>query len=163
MAVSTILGLCEGFDATNFGAGEVLLAEGTRTGMLYILIDGAVEIRKGDFQIDVVSEPGAFFGEVSALLNISHMATVRTLHPSRVYRIEHAVEFLNSYPMIAMEVARLLAQRLNGVTNYLVDLKNQFEDQKGHLGMVDEVLQTLLHQQRETFTPGSARDPDPSI
>jgi len=140
-----------------------LLAEGTRTGALYILVEGAVEILKGDFQIDVVSEPGAFFGEVSALLDIPHMATVRTLQPSRVYRIEHAVEFLNNYPMIAMEVARLLAQRLNGVTNYLVDLKNQFVDHKGHLGMVDEVLETLIHQQREPFIPGSDRDPDKSI
>ena len=161
--MNTILDLCDGLKPTYFEAGGVLLAEGTKTGRLYILIDGSVEILKGDFQIDVVSEPGAFFGEVSALLDIPHMATVRALHPSRVYRIEYAVEFLNNYPMIAMEVARLLAQRLNGVTNYLVDLKNQFEDQKGHLGMVDEVLESLVHQQREHFKPGSVRDPDPSI
>jgi CRP/FNR family transcriptional regulator, cyclic AMP receptor protein len=161
--VSTILDLCDGLPATSFKKGDVLLAEGTHTGMLYILVDGAVEILKGDFQIDVVSEPGALFGEVSALLDIPHMATVRILNPSRVYRIEHAVEFLNNYPMVALEVARLLAQRLNGVTNYLVDLKNQFEDQKGHLGMVDEVLETLLHQQRDKFVPGSDRDPDTSI
>jgi CRP-like cAMP-binding protein len=158
-----ILDLCDGLEATSFPAGGILLAEGTQTGVLYILIAGAVEVLKGDFQIDVVSEPGSFFGEVSALLDIPHMATVRTLQPSRVYRIERAVEFLNNYPMIAMEVARLLAQRLNGVTNYLVDLKHQFEDQKGHLGMVDEVLETLVHQQREQFIPGSDRDPDKSI
>jgi len=158
-----ILDLCDGLKETNLEAGAVLLAEGTRTGALYILVEGTVEILKGDFQIDIVSEPGAFFGEVSALLDIPHMATVRTLHRSRVYRIEHAVEFLNNYPMIALEVARLLAQRLNGVTNYLVDLKQQFVDQKGHLGMVDEVLETLLHQQREPFKPGSDRDPDKSI
>ena len=161
--MNTVLGLCDGLKETKFEIGEVLLAEGTRTGMLYILIEGAVEILKGDFQIDVVSEPGAFFGEVSALLDIPHMATVRTLQPSRIYKIEHAITFLDSYPKVAMEVARLLAQRLKGVTNYLVDLKNQFEDQKGHLGMVDEVLEALTHQQRENFVLGSARDPDTSI
>lgn len=161
--MSKILGLCDGLEATNFPAGGVLLAEGTRTGVLYILIEGSVEILKGDFQIDVVSQPGAFFGEVSALLDIPHMATVRTVQPTRAYRIEHAVQFFNNYPMIALEVARLLAQRLNGVTNYLVDLKHQFEDQKGHLGMVDEVLETIVHQQRDHFKPGSHRDPDPSI
>ncbi len=140
-----------------------MLAEGTQTGMLYILVDGAVEILKGDFQIDVVSEPGALFGEVSALLDIPHMATVRVLNPSRVYKIDQAVDFLNNYPMVALEVARLLAQRLNGVTNYLVDLKKQFEGEKGHLGIMDEVLETLLHQQRGKFVPGSDRDPDTSI
>ena len=163
MNADTILGLCNGLEAKNFKTGEVLLSEGAHSGLLYILIDGAVEILKGDFQIDVVSDPGAIFGEVSALLDIPHMATVRALHPSRVYRIEHAVEFLNNYPMIALEIARLLAQRLNGVTNYLVDLKRQFEDQKGHLGMVDEVLESLVHQQRANFIPGSVRDPDPAI
>jgi len=161
--MKTILDLCDGLEPATFETGQVLLAEGSRTGMLYILVEGAVEILKGDFQIDVVSGPGAFFGEVSALLDIPHMATVRTLHPSRVYKIENAVEFFGSYPAVGLEVARLLAQRLTGVTNYLVDLKSQFEDQKNHLGMVDEVLETLVHQQREHFIPGSDRDPDPSI
>jgi len=161
--VSTILDLCDGLRATDYRKGDVLLAEGTQTGMLYILVDGTVEILKGDFQIDVVSTPGALFGEVSALLDIPHMATVRVLNTSRVYKIEHAVAFLNNYPMVAMEVARLLAQRLNGVTNYLVDLKNQFQEEKGHLGMVDEVLETLLNQQRDKFVPGSKRDPDTRI
>ena len=161
--MSSILDLCDGLAVTRFDTGGVLLSEGTHTGMLFILVDGAIEILKGDFQIDVVSEPGSLFGEVSALLDIPHMATVRALQPSRVYKIGNAVEFLNNYPMVALEVARLLAHRLNGVTNYLVDLKNQFVDQKGHLGMVDEVLEALLHQQRDKFVPGSDRDPDTSI
>ena len=29
----------------------------------------------------------------------------------------------------------------------------------GLLGMVDEVLETLVHQQPQRFTPGSDRDP----
>jgi CRP/FNR family cyclic AMP-dependent transcriptional regulator len=149
--MNKILGLCDGLDETTFEAGRVLLAEGTRTGALYILIEGTVEIVKGDFQIDVVSEPGAFFGEVSALLDIPHMATVRTLSRSRLYRIEHAVQFLNNYPMIALEVARLLAQRLNGVTNYLVNLKDRFGDQKA--------LEIMIHQQRSRFIAGPDRDP----
>ena len=161
--MNSILSVCEGLPEASFEAGNVLLAEGGRTGILYVLIDGDVEILKGDFQVDTVSEGGAIFGEVSALLDIPHMATVRALTPLRAYRVEGAADFLNSHPTIALEVARLLAQRLNGVTNYLMDLKHQFEDQENHLGMVDEVLETLVHQQRSSFIPGSERDPDPSI
>jgi CRP/FNR family cyclic AMP-dependent transcriptional regulator len=148
--MNKILGLCDGLEETTFETGRVLLAEGTLTGVLYILIEGTVEIVKDDFQIDVVSEPGAFFGEVSALLDVPHMATVRALSRSRVYRIENAVQFLNNYPMIALEVARLLAQRLKGVTNYLVNLKDRFGDQKA--------LEIMIHQQRSRFIAGSDRE-----
>ncbi|MEO8482421.1 MAG: cyclic nucleotide-binding domain-containing protein [Acidobacteriota bacterium] len=161
--MGTILGLCRSLDETAFAAGETLLAEGGSTGLLYVLIEGEVEILKGDFRVDTVAEPGAIFGEISALIGIPHMATVRAIAPTRVYRVERAVEFFAESPEVALEVARLLAARLNSVTNYLVDVKRQFEGHQGHLGIVDEVLETIVHQQRQPFTPGSNRIPDPEM
>jgi CRP-like cAMP-binding protein len=159
----TILSFCPGLPEKTFSPGEVLLAEGGRERILYILIDGEVEVLKGDFQVNTVSEPGAIFGEISVLLDIPHMATVKTLTPARAYVVERAGEFLQSHTDIAYQLARLLAQRLHGVTTYLVDLKSQFEDREDHLGMVDEVLETLVHQQAEECTPGSDRDPNTTI
>ena len=40
-----------------------------------------------------------------------------------------------------------LCLRLFNLNQYLVDLKSQFEGHD-HLGMVDEVLETLMNQQR---------------
>jgi hypothetical protein len=77
---------------------------------------------------------------MSALLDMPHMA------------------FLESNKEVAFLLAQLLA--LHGVTTYLADLKAQFEDQENHLSMVDEILETLVHDQRREFTPGSDRDPD---
>ena len=159
----TILSFCQGLPEKTFGPGEVLLAERGREGILYILIAGQVEVLKGDFQINTVSEPGAIFGELSILLDIPHTATVRTLSPSRAYVVERAGEFLQSHTDISYQLAKLLAQRLHGITTYLVDLKSQFEGQQDHLGMVDEVLETLIHQQAEECTPGSERDPNTTI
>ena len=158
-----ILNFCQGLPEKTFGPDEVLLAEGKREGILYILIEGEVEVLKGDFQINTVSEPGALFGEMSVLLDIPHMATVKTLRQSRVYVVELANEFLRSHTDISYQLATLLAQRLHGITTYLIDLKRQFEDQQDHLGMVDEVLETLIHQQAEECTPGSDRDPSSTI
>src|SRR5215510_5360179 len=93
----TILSFCQGLPEKTFGPDEVLLAEGGREGVLYILIEGRVEVLKGDFQINTVSEPGAIFGELSILLGISHTATVKTLAPSQVYVVERAGEFLQSH------------------------------------------------------------------
>ena len=159
----TILSFCQNLPETTFGPGEVLLAEKDRAGVLYILIEGEVEVLKEDFQISTVSEPGAIFGEISVLLDIPHTATVKALMTSRMYIVQRANEFLQSQPDITYQLARLLAQRLHGITTYLADLKRQFEDQGSHLGMVDVVLETLVHQQDEECTPGSDRDPETTI
>jgi CRP/FNR family cyclic AMP-dependent transcriptional regulator len=123
------------------------------------LIEGQVEILKRDFQINIVSEPGAIFGEISVLLDIPHMATVRALTPCRVHTVNDGEAFLGANKEISYELCKLLAQRLHGITAYLADLKSQFEDQGDHLAMVDLILETLTHQQKHRFTPGSDRDP----
>ncbi len=65
-----------------YPAGETVLAAGTRTGRLLILRKGAVSIEKEGTEIAKVTEPGAVFGEMSALLNLPHTADVRTLENS---------------------------------------------------------------------------------
>ena len=109
-----------------FGIGEVVMPEGGRTGTLYVLIKGEVEIVRGDVQIDTAATPGAIFGEISLLLDIPHTATVRTLQPSRFYRIDRAAAFLAEHHELIRELARILAQRLNRTTNLVLDLKRHF-------------------------------------
>lgn len=158
-----ILKLSAKMPQCQFAAGEVVLREGERSGRIYVLIEGAVEVVKGDVQINVVSDPGGIFGEMSVLLDAPHMATVRTLEPSRFHVAADASAFLNSDPALALQVSRLLARRLNAMITYLVDLKQQFEDHGNHLGIVDEVLEALVHHQGEPHDPGSDRDPDPTV
>jgi len=145
--------------ARMFEPGAILLAEGGKTGLLYILIEGDVEIVKGVFQINIVSDPGAIFGEISVLLDLPHMATVRALSRCRAHEARDGNEFLKAHPEIAHHLAQLLARRLHGVSTYLVDLKQQFASQENHLAMVDDVLETLVNQQHQRFVPGSDRDP----
>jgi CRP-like cAMP-binding protein len=147
--MSEVIAHCKGLPEKTFDTGQEILKEGLKTGILYILAAGSVEVVKGDFQINVVSEPGSFFGEMSILLDQPHMATVRALEPSRFYVVDDPRTFVASHPDIILSLAKLLAKRLHGVTSYLVDLKTQFEDRKDHLGMVDEVLESLIHRQEE--------------
>ncbi|MEJ0059411.1 MAG: cyclic nucleotide-binding domain-containing protein [Terricaulis sp.] len=154
----SIADLCHELPVATFAPGEVLIGEGKSTGRLYVLIEGSVAVMKGDFQINLVSEPGAIFGDMSVLLGIPHMATVRAVTPCRARVTEDGAAFLQSHKEVTYLLSQMLAQRLQGVTTYLVDIKRQFEDHSGHLGMVDEILETLLNQQRSTFSPGSDRD-----
>lgn len=144
-------------------AGETLLEEGKHAGVLYVLEEGEVEILKGEFQISVISEPGAVLGEISVLLDTPHSATVKTTIPSRFYVVEDPLDFLHENPKSALDIARLLAERLHGMTGYLVDMKRQYEGSEDHFGLVDEVLETLSFAQRSSHAPGSERDPDPDV
>jgi CRP/FNR family transcriptional regulator, cyclic AMP receptor protein len=144
-------------------AGAVLIAEGMRSGRLYVLAEGSIEVVRGETQVAVVSEPGSFFGEMSVLLDLPHTATVRALSPATVYAFDDADTFMRSDPEIALLVARMLAQRLNAATTYLVDIKRQYAGNGNHLGMVSDVLASLIHNQEPDFTPGSDRQPDPAV
>ena len=146
-----------------YDRGEVLIAEGPACGVLYILVEGAVEVLRGDVRVSLVDEPGAVFGEISALLGSSHSATVRAIEPSFVHRIEDAESFLQMRPEIVFHVARILARRLIDATTYLADIKHQFADRSDHLGMVDEVLEALVNQQQSAAPAGSARKSDPRL
>jgi CRP/FNR family cyclic AMP-dependent transcriptional regulator len=130
-----------------FNAGEIIIAEGSTTGMLFFLIDGEVEVYKDDVQIAATSEPGSVFGEMSALLGASHRASVRSVVPSTFYVVDDGRRFLEMHPAVSMHVSEILARRLDALNRYLVDVKQQFEGHD-HLSMVDEVLEVLMHRQR---------------
>ncbi len=144
--MSSILDICRTTDlpVRSFESGEEILIEGTKDGFLYFLKEGAVEVCKSDVTVNTISSHGSILGEVSVLLDRPHMATVKAIKPTTVYLVEHPEQFLRDHPEVNLQIARLLASRLQGVTAYLVDLKQQFEAREDHPGVVDEVLQTLL-------------------
>jgi CRP/FNR family transcriptional regulator, cyclic AMP receptor protein len=97
---------------------------------------------------------------MSVVLDQPASATVRAGSDVEVRVIDDPQEFLIAQPGVAFAVLRMTAARLDGLTRYLVDVKQQFADQEGHLGMVGQILDTLVHHQAAPARPGSARDPD---
>ena len=112
LAVSTILDLVQGVPVQTFEPGKTLFDEGSKSGVLCFLIDGEVEILKGEFQVNTVREPGAVFGEMSILLNAPHTATVRALTSVRVHLVKDGDAFLRSHQEIAYDLLKSAAQRL---------------------------------------------------
>jgi CRP-like cAMP-binding protein len=154
---------CRGLPEVSLEPGTVVLTENDKSGKLYILIEGEVAVLRGDVVVATISDPGAVFGEMSLLLDVPHTASVKVLRPSRAYVVENAETFLRSAPEILRHIATLLAFRLQAATGYLADLKRQFAGSRNHLGMIDEVLESLLHQQNSEFNPGPRRDFDPRL
>jgi hypothetical protein len=79
---------CIGGVRRNVAAGAEVLHEGGRTGHLYVLIEGRLEVVKGDTVVATLTEPGAVLGEMSVLLDQPHTATVRAAQDSAIYQIE---------------------------------------------------------------------------
>ncbi len=131
----------------SFPSGTVIIPEGMRQGSLYVLKQGSVEILKQEVELTCVSSPGAVFGEISVLMKTPHTATVRTLEESSFFVADDAEALLEARPELYRHIASLLASRLTSVSSYLVDLKRQYASREDHLGMVDEVLESLLHHQ----------------
>lgn len=144
--MSEILSLIQDSEVHRFEPSQIVMEQGAQTHRLYILIDGKVEVVKDDVGIATISETGATFGELSVLLQGKHTATVRALTPCSFHVLEKPLELLQSSPAICYHVCVLLARRLDTLTRYLVDVKQQFEGHD-HIGMVDEVLEALLHRQ----------------
>lgn len=138
------------FPLLSLAAGEYLLAQGERTESIYFLLEGSVKVTKDGYDVAVVSEKGAVFGEMSVLLDIGHTASVQCMEDSRFYHLEHPEQYLEEHPMVIWHIARILGLRLYNLNQYLVDVKRQYEGDD-RLGMVDDVLDTLLNQQKITI------------
>ena len=143
--MSSILEQIHGGELRHFDAGEVVIEQGEKTNLLFFLIEGAVEVVKDGVTVATASQPGAVFGELSALLDGNHTATVRALKPCSFHVVQNPRAFLQASPDICLHVCELVARRLDAVNKYLVDVKQQFVGNE-HLGMVDNLLETLMHR-----------------
>jgi CRP/FNR family transcriptional regulator, cyclic AMP receptor protein len=107
-----------------YQAGETVLANGSRTNELLILRNGNVVVVKEGIEVARVSEPGALFGEISALLDCPHTADVRALTTSQ-FHVAHPTALQD--PAALFYVAAILARRLDRTNQALVELTNQVQ------------------------------------
>lgn len=161
--MSAILAALREHPVKHFAAGEAVLVQGENTGLLYILISGAVEVVKDDVTVATAAEPGAVFGDLSALLGGPHTAGVRAVRASSFHVVPNPKAFLEQSPQVCLHLCELLARRLDAVNKYLIDVKQQFAGHD-HLGMVDGVLDTLMHRQpRQRVAPRESTIRGPEV
>ena len=160
LVVTDMLTLAAPLPEVTFDPGDVVIDEGGEAGGLWVLLSGRLEVCKGSTRVNTIEKPGAIVGEVSLLLGARHGATIKALEPTRARYAADGHAFLLGDPEVTRNIAVGLAERLNYVTAYLADLKNQYGDAPG-LSMVDTVLSRLAQHQDAPARSGSARDPDP--
>jgi CRP-like cAMP-binding protein len=112
--------------AHDFPAGTVLFEEGQPGHVMYIVVDGEIEIRRriGDTErMLAVLAPGEFFGEMAILSGRprSAIAVVRTAARLLVIDGTTFEAMLRARPEIALRLIKALAARLEA-TNHHVEL-----------------------------------------
>lgn len=129
-AEATIAALVATLDVHEAGAGEALVAQGTASDELFLVVDGRLDISistpRGDQQLAPVV-PGQFFGEMSLLDPGAAGASVITEQGATVLRIgRRRLDALRSErPDVAApllrEVLRSLADRIAAVSAFSAD------------------------------------------
>lgn len=103
-------------DAENsqiYAPGETIFEEGQEGEVMYVLIEGQVEIAAGEAVIDVLS-PGDIFGEMALIDNSPRSGTARALSRCKVAPVDefNFVHYVQHSPLFALEVMKVMASRL---------------------------------------------------
>jgi CRP/FNR family transcriptional regulator, cyclic AMP receptor protein len=137
-----------GFPIRTFDAGELLLAEGSWTGALLFLLQGAVDVVKDGWHIARVDRPGAVFGDMAILRNEPHSANVVAFQRSSLFVVSDAEGFLRSEPLIALYIAVVQSGRLDAANRSLIEARRQFsgpgEEQRAFVATLDKIGAALL-------------------
>ena len=151
---------CASLPRATYTPGAVVVDQGRPPGPVLVLVDGEVTVERDGVPIARIDGRGAVFGEMSALLGRPATTTVRAVTLATFAVATDGAAFLAERADVALAVARTLAIRLDNLTGYLADVKRQFGDRDDHLGMIGEVLDTLVHHHTPDLQPGSSRLPD---
>ena len=155
--MTDVLAMCQDLPQLRLASGECLIEESVRTDKLYVLRTGAFDIVRGGVRIVTINVPGAFLGEISAVLGSPPTANVVAAMDSTVHVVDDALARVQAEPQLTYAIAQLLARRLAAVTAYLVDIKRRYADTDTHPGLMDQVLANVLSMQPSTTAPGSER------
>ena len=140
--MATILETVEQLPVTVVPPRGVLVAEGERSGKLFVLKSGNLDIVRDGSVVATLSDPGEVVGEMSALLDLPHTATVRARAGAEVYIVDDPDAFLDARPALGREIARALALRLHRTTAHLVDLRARAKDREDQQ-MLDKIFALL--------------------
>jgi 3-hydroxybutyryl-CoA dehydrogenase len=114
-----------GFPIRTFEEGDVVLCEGSRTGRLLFLVQGAVDVVKDEWRIARVAEPGAVFGDMAALRIQAHGADVLAVQKSSFVVVDDAASCLKSEPLITLYVAVVQSGRLDAANRQLIAARSE--------------------------------------
>ncbi len=110
------------------GRGELLLAEGGKTDVLYFVAEGAVKVFKtsadGKEQILRIIRPGESFNDVPVLNGGVSLVSAGAMGPVSLYALNKSdlEAIMREYPQVAFNVIKVLSRRVAELIELVEDL-----------------------------------------
>jgi CRP-like cAMP-binding protein len=117
-------------DVLTYEPGQVLVRKDDVGDAAYVIITGDAEVTVpadgGDITVAELHD-GDFFGEIAILCDTPRTATVTAKNELKALRIrkEPFFQLLHQFPEMAVELTRLLAERLTRTTADLIEAQRQ--------------------------------------
>jgi type IV pilus assembly protein PilB len=126
-------------DEQVFENGDVIIKEGNTDTAFYRLIQGCLEVYKGQNLIAEISQSHTYFGEMSSLVGSRRSATIKSQGRSivKVFPGDKLGEVLENYPDISKQIIGALVLRLNESGNRLSELmQNRIELERTYVNQL---------------------------
>jgi type IV pilus assembly protein PilB len=126
-------------DEQIFENGDIIIKEGNTDTAFYRLIQGCLEVYKGQNLIAEISQSNTYFGEMSALVGSRRSATIKSQGRSivKVFPGDKLGEVLENYPDISKQIIDTLVLRLNESGNRLSELmQNRIELERTYVNQL---------------------------
>lgn len=119
-------------DIEHYEDKDVIIREANKDSDFFKLVQGAVIVAKGGKKIAEISEPGEYFGEMSAITGEPRSASILSKGRSVVKRFpgDKLLEIIEKYPEVAEHLFEVLAGRLNSADKIIVKLINERKQRK---------------------------------
>jgi type IV pilus assembly protein PilB len=151
-------------DEMVFENGDIIIKEGNSDANFFKLIQGCLEVLKGNDKIAEISEPQSWFGEMSSLLGGRRTATIRSVGKSivKVFPGDKLMETLEGYPEIAKQVIHNLVYRLEDTNQRFVEVLKSRSELERTLKVVAPQAAAQLGQRVPYGKPNSYSRPEDS-
>jgi CRP-like cAMP-binding protein len=117
-------------DRVSFAAGQVVFKQGDQGDAAYVVLSGTADVLVdspgGEIKVDTI-EPNSIVGEIAILCNVARTATIKTTAPVEALHIhkDNFLKLLSEFPEMAIEIMRVLADRLNHTTAALTEARTR--------------------------------------
>jgi CRP-like cAMP-binding protein len=117
-------------DRVSYRAGDVLFKQGDPGDAAYVVLSGTADIlveAGGDLIKVATIETNSIIGEIAILCDVARTATVKASAPLETLRIkkDQFIRLLAEFPEMAVEIMRVLADRLSRTTLELSEARSE--------------------------------------
>lgn len=122
----------------SFASGQVLFRQGEAGDAAFVIIAGSADVivdtPAGEVVVASVGR-NDFVGEISILCDVPRTATIRAKEQLETLKVskEHFLRLLHDFPNMAVEVMRVLAERLGRTTAELTEARNRLKAAEKHV------------------------------